>query len=377
MADGELEDIAIIGDSEEDGDVVIAHAMAEKGETKDKNGTSSSHLTPANDGDDEPEQKGKSASGDHDILDTAEDSLYDQNLDDLESPVSEDIAVRENHASSTESSEGPSLRGQKFVLSGVGVEVYVTDSPENASKLVILLTNSLGLASINNLRLADTYAENLKCPVIVPDLFDKDPIRATTSDVPELTEAEFNSSGFSLSKVKAIAVTAVKGFMDEMWVAKHTFDRTYPQLCSAISEIVQVYSPQVLGVIGYSFGGRYVLRLLEDQRNNAWSSDEDLVTVGAAVHPSLIDDEDFKHVHKPLAFVYSARDSIVSQSLVDRNVKRLKERGVDLSVHVFDSDGDDSLPHGFAVPGDYSSDVVGTRPQQVTELVSNFFKTRL
>lgn len=380
MADGELEDIAIIDGSDEGIDVTTGEYV-EKTESQ-KPGANAEATTSQSEGKETTLMKTDSK---EEKVKHKEDPAISRDadeVDDLESAVSGDIATQDDNSAeaSAEALTGAgasasSLRGQKFELSEAGVEVYVTHSPKNHGKLVVLLTNSLGLASRNNLKLADTYAEMLNCPVIVPDLFDKDPLRPTAKDVPEVTEADL-TSGFSLSKVKALAVSAVKGFMDEMWVAKHTFDRTYPKLCSAMSEIVQLYKPSSIGVIGYSFGGRYALRLLEAQQTDEWSYDEDLVAVGASIHPSLVEADDFACVAKPLIFVYPAQDPVAPDTFILRNLRALEEKRVELEHHVFDSE-DGPLPHGFAVPGDYSDDIVGSRPREVIELVSSFLRSRL
>lgn len=292
-------------------------------------------------------------------------------------------------------------KGQKFVLNGSGTEVYVTEQPaKGADRIVILLTNSLGLASENNLKLADNLAQRLACPVVVPDLFGRDPIKVSGADMPPDPTVEEDagapSSGKSaLGQLKAFAVNMVKGFMDEMWLAKHTFDRTYPHLAETVSELIQVYKPRKIGVIGYSFGGRYVLRLLHDEKHNEWSSDEYLVTVGASINPSLLEESDFDKVGKPLLVVHSAHDSVLKEDVISAGVAQLKAHNVDIETKLIEGlepemseDGQShsdvnlaskaiSLPHGFAVPGDYPKSVVGDRPEQVMEAVVSFISKHM
>ncbi|ANB13303.1 hypothetical protein AWJ20_1589 [Sugiyamaella lignohabitans] len=329
--------------------------------------------------------------------------------------VKEELKIKEPEARFNEPVEPASFSGQKFVLSGTGTEVYVTHSPsQRTPRLVILLTNSLGLASENNLKMADEYAKKLKCPVIVPDLFDNDPIRVSGAEVAHMDDeagltagAEQTSIGsqepspkegeetigqtastsffsnLTLSKVKAFATSTIKGFVDEMWIAKHTFERTYPRLTNTVAEIVQVYSPQSLAVIGYSFGGRYVLRLLEDLHHDEWSSEEDLIAVGACIHPSLVEVNDFNMVSKPLMLVYSTDDPILSEKVVQKGIASLQDRNVTFDRKVFTSssvagqNSNHKLPHGFAVLGDYPQSEVGNIPTQVVDLVSDWIQVHL
>ncbi|CAN6674410.1 hypothetical protein TRVA0_053S00298 [Trichomonascus vanleenenianus] len=273
---------------------------------------------------------------------------------------------------------GSTLLGQKFVLSQTQTQAYVTQSPSSqSSTLVILLTNSLGLSSENNLRLADMYSNSLNCPVIVPDMFSEDPIPTHGVVLPE----EIGHADVSLlDRVKASLVGGIKGFMEEMWLARHTFEKTYPLLVSAVAEIVDVYKPRKVAVIGYSFGGRYVLPLLEGQENDEWSSDEDLICVGAAIHPSLIKAADFNVVKKPLFLVAPHNDEMLPDSLVQAGISNLQSRNIEFQKMFFGGEGGDDepqLPHGFAVPGDYSYEEVGDRPQQVMNVVSNWILEHL
>uniref|UniRef100_A0A060T8W7 ARAD1C32978p n=1 Tax=Blastobotrys adeninivorans TaxID=409370 RepID=A0A060T8W7_BLAAD len=268
------------------------------------------------------------------------------------------------------------LQGQKFVLSETGTEVYVTKSESKAKKLAILLTNSLGLASVNNLRLADQYAEVLKFPVVVPDLFDKDPIPIDREQaVNQVSEPADSSSLLASFKVKA--ANTVKGFLDEMWLAKHTYERTAPQLSATIAEIVEVFKPEMVAVIGYSFGGRYVLNLLEGHESNAWSADEDLVAVGATIHPSLVKASDFAKVTKPLLMVSAANDPLLPDNVIRQGVGQLQENNVEFDTITKANEEGEDLPHGFAVPGDYPESVVGEKPREVVEAVARWIMEHL
>lgn len=277
----------------------------------------------------------------------------------------------------------PPPKGQKFTLSGTLAEVYISDvhrqlKTNGSARIVVLLTNSLGLASANNLRLADQYSEKLKCAVIVPDLFDKDPIKTSGAEVPESQLVSQNKISLSLTNIKSWAINAVKGFMDEMWLARHTFEHTYPLITNVLAEIIQIYRPISLVLVGYSFGARYVFRLLEDRNNDAWSSEEDVVTAGVAINPTLASLDDFRTAAKPVFLVYSQDDELLRQPLIDLAVSIWKNKDVEHSTLACgNSSTGQPLPHGFAVPRDYPESVVGDWPLQVTDKVSQWVQEHL
>lgn len=230
---------------------------------------------------------------------------------------------------------------------------------KNLSTLIILLTNSLGIQSHNNLRLADQYADRLQTMVAVPDLFKGDPIPAETAATaaemakgvdlniypesdnsdPSQPNSERNKSHSNVnntsnvggartsssnagtgtgaggqplvSHVKTLAVHMVKGFFDDMWTARHTFESTMPNLRETVAELYAAYQPKKVVVVGYSFGGKYVLHLLSggDGSNGEgdsssiggfkgrggdgeqdWEGGEsDAVICGVVVNPSMIE----------------------------------------------------------------------------------------
>lgn len=355
-------------------------------------------------------------------------------------------------------------RGKFFTLSGTGSEVYVTTPSQSVTspslpssssqapqtsynnkkipKMVILLTNSLGIKSENNLRLADRFADKLNVLVAVPDLFNGDPISTETAETAaEMAEASSKTSKAPRSqpntdesirpkdgnteelpssqttsllfKIKSFAVSAIKGFFDDMWTARHTFDATMPLVRDIIYELGVAYHPEKIAIVGYSFGGKYVLHLLsppKEFQSRAWEGGEytDNITCGAVIHPSMIEiDEsliagndsqgserrdDFANVSKPVFIVYSKNDELLPESSIKHGLRLMQERNVPVEVNVYDNEEErniaenndsmenipiEPLPHGFAVPGDYSPSVVGDRPENVFQLVSTWISEHL
>ncbi|KAK7207185.1 hypothetical protein BZA70DRAFT_270681 [Myxozyma melibiosi] len=122
--------------------------------------------------------------------------------------------------------------------------------------LLLLLTNGLGIDSLNNLLMADSYAREGYF-VVMPDLFFGDP------NAPIVQPPKSFGPTSLLSRVKSLAVSSATGFRTDMWVARHTEERTWPMLVQMIDEIVDIYRPRDISVVGYSFGGKYALKLLQ------------------------------------------------------------------------------------------------------------------
>lgn len=302
--------------------------------------------------------------------------------------------------------------------------------------MLILLTNSLGLKSSNNLYLADRYAQRLKCTVAVPDLFEGDPITtggavldptetspptsssaAAAADPAQQQQQQQQPKAMSfLAQVKTFAVSTVKGFLEDMWSARHTFSHTLPLLQDSVGELLGVYRPAKVVVVGYSFGAKYVLHLLsqappelpagydptswtasDDALREAESGDSDEyenILCGVVVHPSLLDPLDFQNVAKPVHIVYSKADELLPEPLLHKGLRTLEARKrknayvqgrAEVTTSVFDNEEERKasqgvvppLPHGFAVPGDYPARVVGDRPDQVFELATDWLQKHM
>lgn len=313
--------------------------------------------------------------------------------------------------------------GRTFHLPATGTAVYTAGHPQESKTMVILLTNSLGLTSINNRRLADRLSTKLGCAVVVPDLFEGEPVTtggavledgsgvepSVAGAIAATAEAAIRSQEPQqqntrqtslLSLVKTFAVSTVKGFLEDMWSARHTFEHTLPLVQATVAEILSVYRPEKVAVLGYSFGAKYVLHLLSKDlpakyKAQQWankplrSSDEgsssntlpksllDCIHCGVVVHPSLLEVSDFKDVVKPMHIVYGKDDELLSEDMVRKGLQVLseKEPAVPVEATVYDNEeeranGAQPLPHGFAVPGDYPESIVGDRPDKVFSVVT-------
>lgn len=254
--------------------------------------------------------------------------------------------------------------------------------------LVILLTNSLGLESENNTKLADLYAQRLNTRVVMPDLFNGDSASAAVESEDDNGQAVSTSdstlaSTSLLSSVKGFVASTVKGFLDDMWAARHSYSHTWPALTATVDELVSIYKPKQIALVGYSFGAKYVLHLVSKEYTQTESGSK--VVCGAVIHPSLLEPTDFQNVTKPIHLVYAKDDELLPESLVRKCLEVLgnNQETVEFEKSVYDNHEGQvenqvlPLPHGFAVPGDYSVQIVGDRPQQVLSTICSWIREHL
>ncbi|KAF3914889.1 hypothetical protein ABW20_dc0106706 [Dactylellina cionopaga] len=171
------------------------------------------------------------------------------------------------------------------------IDCYVTkpaDYPHVNSKLLLFLTNGVGIHSKNNQLQADYYSKEGGFLVVMPDLFNGDPAPtagATTTD--EITGEES-----VLEQIKTKAAEGVKLLMIDLWLARHTPEKTYPIILSVLAKVKEEFADAASQVftVGYCFGGKYVLKLASTAE----------ITAGALAHGTAITPEDIKGIVKPV-----------------------------------------------------------------------------
>jgi dienelactone hydrolase len=112
--------------------------------------------------------------------------------------------------------------------------------------------------SANNQLQADKFASE-GFLVVMPDMFDNDPAPNSTTAVEEENISV-------IEQIKIGAVTAVKSFQIDMWLARHTAEKVMPVLLKVIDAVKTEYADAVasgggLYGVGYCFGAKYILIL--------------------------------------------------------------------------------------------------------------------
>lgn len=272
---------------------------------------------------------------------------------------------------------------------------YETGMTEECETLVVVLTNYLGFQSNNNMLLADAVHESTQLPVVLLDSTGNNPAMHVMrlkgdEELPHLpppqNKPKSQSGPSFLGKFKSWFAGSVSGFFDDMWLAAHSYEKTIEVVRASLEDIYLARSPKKIIVVGYGFGARYVLPLLrksslfnpheaDDEESDPWEVRDktnagDYIISGIAINPSLITLEDFKQVYKPLLFIYSDDNELLPRKLIEEGFRLIP--GSDAERKLITQDP--PLPHGFAVPGDYSSDVVGSKPQEVLDLIGKWVK---
>lgn len=243
-----------------------------------------------------------------------------------------------------------------------GVEVYIAkpaDYPHSPSKLLLLLTGGTGVKSVNNQLQADKYASE-GFIVIMPDQFDGD---AAPNSV-DMNKAEEQQSW--LEAIKLRTAEGMKSFLIDMWLARHTREKVLPILHKVIEGAREEFADAIAnggGIygVGYCFGAKYILILAgEHSDTTAWgqteAKDEEqavkkepVLRAGAVAHGTMVLKEDLEAVKSPVYIAAVENDPLFPEDEVLTPGRRAMETNkVEHEIKIYSS-----VPHGFAVLGDY------------------------
>ncbi|RPA79659.1 alpha/beta-hydrolase [Ascobolus immersus RN42] len=207
------------------------------------------------------------------------------------------------------------------------IETYVSKPADpDSSKLLLFFTNGVGFKSVNNQLQADQYAKEGYF-VLMPDLFEGDPAPNAASVV---AQAESNDW---LETVKMAAVGGVKQFMIDMWLARHSLERTLPVVERFYGAAKQEFSEQAsngIYAVGYCFGAKYVLRL-----NSAGK-----LKAGAVAH-GILTLEDFKGLKSPISLACVVGDPFFADDARKQAEDLLADSELTHEFRVYEG-----VPHG-------------------------------
>lgn len=194
-----------------------------------------------------------------------------------------------------------------------GIETYVVGEP--SKKILLLLTDVWGHKVSNNQLLADQFSENGYF-VVMPDLFNGDPI-------PTNPPAGVN--------------------LFESWLPKHGSDITRPIVDKVVEGIKKEWAPTYIASIGYCFGAKYTVQLLG----------AGVVQSGTICHPSFVEMDEVRAIKGPLLICAAETDQIFPAESRHATEVVLKEIGARYFITL--SSG---VEHGFSSRGDPSNKVV-------------------
>ena len=182
------------------------------------------------------------------------------------------------------------------------------------TKVILFLSDALGIYHPNPQLLADSFATQLSCDVVMPDQL----------------------SGHARPLVNTDPSPAIF----EAWKAAHEPDATDPILEKVLAYIRTTYGKDVkIGGVGYCFGGRYVIRLMG----------AGAIDVGVINHPSFFTmDEVHKLGEGKRLAIYAAEiDDILTPEKRRETEDVLEETGASWMSTLFSG-----TEHGFTVRGD-------------------------
>ncbi|KAJ5707209.1 Sterol O-acyltransferase ACAT/DAG/ARE [Penicillium malachiteum] len=199
-----------------------------------------------------------------------------------------------------------------------GVETYLAYPADKSTKRGILLcTDVIGHRFINAQLIADQLAANGYF-VVMPDLFHGDPI----------------------------PLNRPEGFDIFAWLKGppgHGVERVEPVVKAVLEEMKSSFGCERVGGIGYCFGAKYTIRLLQPGQL-------DVVYVG---HPSFVDEDELAAIKGPLSIAAAEIDTIFTTQKRHESEVILAKTGQSWQINLFGS-----AQHGFAVRGDPSNPVV-------------------
>ncbi|ODV88367.1 hypothetical protein CANCADRAFT_4500, partial [Tortispora caseinolytica NRRL Y-17796] len=190
-----------------------------------------------------------------------------------------------------------------------GVETYLAGDSSKTDKVVLILTDVLG-PLFNNLQLiADQFAEH-GYYVVMPDMFNKDPVPLNPED-PEL--------------------------LFKTWLPKHGPETVYPIIDAVTKEIKEKFKPKYLVGIGYCFGCRYLVGLQA----------RGVLDATVLNHPSFVQEDELASIKSPICIQAAQYDDIFPAELRHKSEEILIGTNQPFEITLYSQ-----VAHGFAIRGD-------------------------
>ncbi|OQE42292.1 hypothetical protein PENCOP_c004G01830 [Penicillium coprophilum] len=197
------------------------------------------------------------------------------------------------------------------------VEVYISRPERFTKRAILLLTDVIGHRSINAQLIADQLAANGYL-VVMPDLFHGDPVRLN------------RPASFDLMR----------------WLEGppgHLPNRVEPVVQAILKEMKSNMDCERVGAIGYCFGAKYAVRLLQPG----------LCDVAYVAHPSFVDVEELQAIQGPLSIAAAETDSIFPASKRHESEDILANTGQPYQINLFSG-----VEHGFATRADITKPTI-------------------
>lgn len=189
---------------------------------------------------------------------------------------------------------------------------YTGDQKDAGGTAVLFLTDIYGIASPEDLRLADSFGR-AGYFTVAPDLFNGSP-----------SPLDMNAPGFNQTQ----------------FLAAHGPDVTDPIVAKGIRYLREVRGAQHVAIAGYCFGGRYALRFA----GNLTAGENQGVDAVFAGHPAGWSDEEIADITLPASVAQGQNDELNPQAL-----RQEMEDILDNKTTPWQMDLYSGAMHGFAV----------------------------
>jgi len=223
-----------------------------------------------------------------------------------------------------------------------GVDAYFAKPEGETKSAIIIATDAFGSAFVNTRLVADSLALHTGFLVVVPELFDGEPM-----DIRVFSEPD---------QAKRMA-------MFGPWVAKHgPPESKLPILQRVIQELKEKQGIKSIGAVGYCFGGKL----------SAVLAAGDETTANIIAHPAPIKPEEIEAIKRPTLWLCAEIDNTFTPENRKQAQEILETKGVKNTF--IDYPG---TTHGFAIRGDDKDEIVKKAKLAALEATINFFKQEL
>ena len=235
---------------------------------------------------------------------------------------------------------------------------------QDGKRVILHLTEGHSIYFLNAQLLADSFATQLNCDVIMPDQFrgqQRVPVVAKLPHFPEgKEEVPPPVEGSDDIQPPYPKVTTPHEF--EVWKKTHGPPAIDPLLERVVGYIRKTYGEDVkIGGVGYCFGGRFVMRLMGSG----------VIDVGVVNHPSFytLDEAAKLGSGKKLAIYAAETDDIHTPEIRRATEDVLTKAGATWMSTVFSA-----TDHGFSVRGDLSIKMVRLAKERAFRGAVEWFK---
>ncbi|CAF3724486.1 unnamed protein product [Rotaria sp. Silwood1] len=214
-------------------------------------------------------------------------------------------------------------KGHEETLAGIAT--YKTGQGKSA---IVIFTDIFGFSFINIRKIADIYAQGTQTTVLVPDLFNGDPMNPNEPNL--------------FDKLPA-------------WLQKHPPTDACTMADKVISTIKRYYDS--IQVVGFCYGGKIVIHLMTHPELSS------LVKAAVVAHPSWLVKEEANQIKRSILFQCAETDQRFTPDIREHFEKELTRTGLGKFIHY------PGTTHGFVVRPDGTPQVEKQKNKAIADAI--------